>query len=88
MEEGGSEYLLKMYAWRSNPSSRYYVKPDDYEIVPMKGSQVDVKKYNDKVVFPMFVHGHSFLKEFDVQSDDVYVIGYPKSGKTRNTYHC
>lgn len=65
--------------WQKDPNSEFYIKPDDFEIENIKGFNGPINKY-DGILLMNEVVNISKLKNFKLRNDDIFVIGFPKSG--------
>lgn len=73
------EVVKQVLEWQKDPNSEFYVKPDEFEREPVKGFEHPVKK-KDGVFLQEDLVSVSLLKEFQLRSDDIFIIGFPKSG--------
>lgn len=67
------------YKQEEDKNSEYYVPLEEFKIVPMKNIN-NGYKLRDGIHLPMYIRNLSFVKTQEIRSDDVFVIGFPKSG--------
>ena len=74
-EQEGKTIINKM----NDETSEFYVKPDEFETEELKGFKPPIKKsqgvYLDNPIINL-----SNLKNMTVRNDDVFLIGFQKSG--------
>lgn len=75
-----SEIIKTIFDWQKDPTNELYIKPEEFEIEPIKGYKDGVKKRDGLLVFNAVIN-MSMAKNLTLRPDDTFIIGYPKSGK-------
>jgi hypothetical protein len=78
--EKNEQNLINLLNARQDPNHRYYVEKEDFIVEQVPGTG-GLKKAGD-IYIPMWCMNLKVTKEMTVKPDDVFVIGYPKSGTT------
>lgn len=72
-------FLDKLKAGINDPTSEFYVKPDEFEYEHVKGFKFALKKIYGQLIGNTCINA-SNLKSLRFRADDVLLVGYPKSG--------
>lgn len=73
------EAVKLILEWSKDPSSEFYIKPDEFDIETPEGFKGPVKKYQE-ILLMNEVTNISKLKDLKIRNDDTFIIGFPKSG--------
>ena len=73
------EALKMIIEWEKEPGNEFYIEPENFETENLKGFEVPIKK-KDSIILLNDLINFSMLKTFKPRKDDIFVIGFPKSG--------
>lgn len=62
-----------------DPTSPFYVEPEDFEKVSIDGLKYGLK-IRDGILLPNFVRNLSMIKSLELRGDDTFILGFMKSG--------
>lgn len=66
----------------SNKFSPFYVRPENFENVPIEGFQNGLKR-REGVLLPTYVRNIDIVRKLNIKKNDAIVVGFPKSGSCR-----
>lgn len=75
-----AEIMKLITDWQKDPNSEFYITPEEYEKVPIKGFKDGVKRKDDLLLFSAVVNVSMAKTSLSLRPDDCFIIGYPKSG--------
>lgn len=73
------DHIKAMMQAMNDKNSPFYVQPEQFEMVPVKGIEKGLKCRNGQYL-PFLVRNLSVTKNMDVREDDTFVVTFPKSG--------
>lgn len=79
MSEEDSSFFVSMQKLISDETSEFYVKQEVFESEQLKGFKESTNKYQGCYIANSIIN-MSNLKNMTVRNDDVFLVGYPKSG--------
>ena len=74
----------KLVIDRADPNSPYYVEKEEFEHVAVPGMKHGCKR-RDGIRLPNFVVNLSLVKNMQLRHDDVFVIGFMKTGRKNSS---
>lgn len=74
-----AELIKQIIEWNKDPEHDFYIKPEKFDIVPVKGFKNGLKK-RDGILLQNMVVNLECVKNLELKKDDAFVIGFPKSG--------
>lgn len=80
MASENNEVLKKLFDYINNETSEFYVTPEEFETVQLKGFNGTVKIRDGVYLENVFIN-LSILKNLKLRNDDVFLCGIQKSGK-------
>ena len=79
MSEDSVNYYKDFIKHMNDETSEYYVKREDFEYEQLHGYKDPTKKVNGLYIANAIIN-LSNLKTMTIRNDDVFLVGYPKSG--------
>ena len=80
MSENSNSYFISNILKQINDeTSEYYVKQEVFEYEQLHGYKDPTKKVNELYIANAIIN-LSNLKTMTIRNDDVFLVGYPKSG--------